>query len=167
MSTHKSRRPFRWLVRAGLALALLVLLVFAGSNLFLGTQPGQTFLEKNLNRRTHGITWQVAGASWSPWNGVTVKKLSATLPNAQDAKPPLPPLLELEETQIKPYWGQLLRGKKLFREVVLDGPQLNIPLELLFIVEPTKPSPPPAPKVTPPPVARPKPAPKPPQNKQA
>ena len=166
MSTNKSRHPSRWLVRAGFLVGILLLLVFAGSNLFLGTKPGQNFLQKNLNRRTQGISWQVAGASWSPWNGITVKKLTATIPNAQTPETKLPPLLELQQTELKPYWSQLLRGKKLFREVILDEPQLNIPLELLFVVEPVKPTPPPAPKATPPPTPKPKKTSKPPQNKQ-
>ena len=146
---------------------VLLLLLFAGSNLLLSTKPGQDFLQKNLNQRTPGVTWEVAGASWSPWNGITVKKLTAAFADAQDIEPPLPPLLELQEIEIKPYWGQLLRGKKLFREVILDEPQLNIPVELMVVAKPIKPSPPPAPKATPPQPDPPKQAPKPPQKKPA
>ena len=164
MSATKSRHPFRWLVRAVLALLILVLLAFAGSNLFLSSKPGQTFLKKNLNRRAPGISWQVAGASWSPWNGITVKKLTGHLKGVQKSETPLPPLFELNEVELKPYWGQLLRGKKLFREVILDEPQLNIPAEMMLVVEPTKPTPPPAPKVAQPTVI--KPTPRPPKEKQ-
>ncbi|MGJ8725446.1 MAG: hypothetical protein ACSHYB_12885 [Roseibacillus sp.] len=157
MNSHKSRHPLRWLVRAGLTIIILTLLGYAGSNLFLSTKPGQNFLQKNLNRRTYGISWQVAGASWSPWNGITVKKLTASLPTSQKAQKPLLPLLELQKVELKPYWGQLLRGKNLFREIILDKPQLNIPVEMLLIVEPTKPTTVLQPKVSPPPATKPKP----------
>lgn len=152
MSKKKSRPLIRWLVRGILAGLLLVVLLFVGSNVFLATSPGRSFIQRNLERRS-GLSWQVSGASWSPWNGITVKSLSANLRIPTDEKAPkLPPLLSLKETKLQPYWRQLIQGKKLFREVVLESPQINIPLEYLFIVQPSQPSPPPtvAPSTGPP-----------------
>ena len=158
MKNQLPRRLLRWLVRGGLISAFLVVALFAGSNLFLVSKPGQRFLQKNLNRRTPGLSWQISGATWSPWNGITVQKLSATInpPSGSDS-PELLPLLTLQETELKPYWGQLLRGKKLFREITLDQPEFNIPIEYFVIAKPTKPTPPPAP---PQPKSKPKPKPK-------
>ena len=49
--------------------------------------------------------------------------------------------------------------------MILEEPQFNIPLEMLLVVEPTKPTPPPAPQVTPQPSPQPKQTPQPPQEK--
>lgn len=165
MSTNKSSHPLRRFVRAGLALVILLLIIFAGSNIFLSSKPGQKFLQKHLSRRTHGITWQVAGATWSPWNGITVKELTAQLASNQESKNSNPPLLQLKKTKLKPYWGQLLRGKKLFRELILDEPHLNIPAEMFIAIEPTRPTPPPKPKVKHPHTVKPQPSQKPPKTK--
>ncbi|MDQ8191358.1 hypothetical protein [Roseibacillus persicicus] len=153
MSREKSQPLLRWLVRGILAGLLLIVLLFAASNIFLATPAGRKFLQSNLERRS-GIRWQISGASWSPWNGVTVKNLAGHLKLPPDARAqPLPPLLALKEARLKPYWKDLLRGKKLFREANLVGPELNVPVELLFVVQPTTPAPP----VQPAPVEQPKP----------
>ena len=159
MSKKQSRPRLRWLVRGSLIGLLLLALLFAGSNFFLTSKAGQNFLQKNLNRRTHGITWQVSGASWSPWNGITVRELSARIKIPEGVqKDELPPLLELKKTELKPYWGQLIRGKKLFREITLEEPRFNIPAEFLVLAAPTKPAAPPqqAPKPKPKPKPNPK-----------
>ena len=112
MSTPKSRGPLWWLFRAGLVSVVLLLVIFAGSNLFLGTQPGQTFLQKNLNQRTHGISWQVAGASWSPWNGITVKKLTAKFSDTEESEPPLSLLsLSFSKRSSNPTGANFFAGK--------------------------------------------------------
>ena len=146
-------------------MAILLLVVFAGSNLFLVSKPGREFLEKNLNRRAQGLSWQISGASWSPWNGITVKNLSARLrlPD-QASEPNLLPLVTLREAELKPYWGQLMRGKKLFREVVVNEPVINLPVEYLVTIKPVQPTPQPAKK--PKSQAKPKPKPSVPQPPQ-
>lgn len=152
MKDKPPRRLLRWLVRGGLVGGLLLFVGFAGSNLFLSSNLGQKFLQKNLNRRTPGLAWEISGATWSPWNGITVKELSARVkePSGEPSLELLP-LLTLRETELKPYWGQLLRGKKLFREILVEEPVLNIPLEGLLVVAPSQPAPlpEPTPKVQP------------------
>ena len=140
MKATKSWRQLRWPIRIILGLILLLILLFAASNLFLASSLGQKFLQKNLTRRTNGLQWQVSGANWSPWRGITIKELSAHLDtphNTPNSK--LPPLLTLQEINLKPYWGQLIRGKKLFREIVLEKPNIQIPIEHFIYTPPTKP----------------------------
>lgn len=163
MKKKPAERVLRWLLRGGLAAGLLVLLLFAGSNLFLGSKPGREFLQKNLDRRLPGLSWEVSGGSWSPWKGITIQRMEARYRNLDQD---IPPLLTLEKVALKPYWSQLLRGKKLFREIVVEKPEVNIPVEFLIVAQPTPPPPPPAappePKVPKPPKAKKPQTPKPP-----
>ena len=179
-STPRRKKGFLfWLKRLVIAGALLTLLLFLGSNLFLRSSIGQRSIEKNLNRRTLGLIWQIESASWSPWNGVSVQNLTANFSTPETEQ--LPPLLILEEITLKPYWREILQGKKLFREVTLEQPHLRFPAEFLITTAPpaappSQPSPTPQAKEDPTPTpksattpgkpkpqpARPKPAPKPP-----
>ena len=133
------RKFLRRLIRTVFTVLILILLLFLGSNLFLASSAGEKFILKNLSRRAPGIQWQVSGANWSPWQGITVKELSAELTLPPEITAEVPPLFVLQEVNLKPYWGQLIRGKKLFREIVIEEPVLNIPIELLVITPPSKP----------------------------
>lgn len=131
------RRVLRWTTRLlGGGLALTVLLFF-GSNLFLATGWGRSLLIKQVSRRAPALTWAVESASWSPWNGFSLKGLSARIPN----QPQSPALLTLPSARLQPYWSQALRGRRIFRELVLESPEINLPIEALFVVAPqTQPS---------------------------
>lgn len=142
MKDRKTKKLWIWLLRVLLAIVVLLLLLFAGSNLFLSSSSGQKFLQKKLNQRTIGLQWDVSGASWSPWRGITIRKLSAKLRPSSNIPPgEHPPFFSLREAELKPYWGQLIRGKKLFREVIVDEPVLNVPLESLFALNPQQTAP--------------------------
>ena len=41
------------------------------------------------------------------------------------------PLIDVASINAKPYWGQLLRGKARFREVIIDSPECVFPVEVL------------------------------------
>lgn len=129
----KTRRRVLWgttrLLGGGLVLAVLL---FLGSNLFLATGWGRGLLVKQVTRRAPRLTWAVEGATWSPWNGFSLRGLSARIPGNTEA----PPILSLPAARLKPYWSQALRGRRIFRELVLDGPEIQLPIEALFVVRP-------------------------------
>ncbi len=141
MKKHSSRGFLRWLIKGVLLGLFLTLVLFFGSNLFLTSSLGQRFLAKNLQGRLPALSWEVAGAHWSPWNGITIEQLSARIKGVEGAhQEKIRPFFVLKNTEIKPYWGQFLRGKKLFREVIFEEPEFNIPVEYLIIAEPAPPA---------------------------
>ncbi|MBK1834502.1 hypothetical protein [Roseibacillus ishigakijimensis] len=138
MRGRKWRRLRRWLGFGLLLGVLAALLVFLGGNWFLTSSPGRRLLARQLERRTPALRWEVAGATWSPWQGVTVRRLSAHLrspgggPGAD-----LPPLLRLREMRLQPHWREVWKGRKVFHEIGVDQPELNLPLEYLVVVQPS------------------------------
>ncbi|MDP0491675.1 MAG: hypothetical protein Q7Q71_11550 [Verrucomicrobiota bacterium JB023] len=143
MSKGKRQTWGKWILRILIAVLIAVPLLFLLSNLALRTSWGREAIAKQLGRRTPGLSWQLASASWSPWKGFELAGLQARI---KGAPPETPDFLSVDRTSVEPYWGESLKGKPIFREVEVDSPQLNLPLELLFVTR----QPPP---LTPPPVA--------------
>lgn len=83
-----------------------------------------------------GFEWSVGSVSWSPWGGVHLGELEAVVPGMQTSG--APPLMVVEEIRVRPYWGQLLRGNLKVREVLVESPVGDLPLELLATMTPVQ-----------------------------
>ena len=122
----------RWLFRVAIVLLLLPVVLFFASNLILTSSWGKDFLSKKLDQKFPTLKWSISQVRWSPWRGVSVKGLEANFANLDSkSEKSRPPAFELEEVNVKPYWGQMFRGKKLFREIIVEKPTINIPIEYL------------------------------------
>lgn len=139
-------------------LLLIPLLFFGLSNLWLTSSWGTGVVERKLKERT-SMDWEVQGATWAPWSGITIE--GATMLQPQELRAEMEePLLEVQRINVKPYWGRLVRGEVKAREVTVDSPQLTVSVEMLAAlvseVGESEPVAPPKPKkpVTPPKVAK-------------
>lgn len=130
-------RSLVWSARLLLAGVVLLVLLYLVSNLFLATKPGQSFVQKQLTRRAPTLVWTHESLAWSPWRGITIKKLEARL----KAYPEAPPLLQLEEGVLRPYWRESLRGRRAIRELSLSRPTINLPIEAFLVSLPAQPAP--------------------------
>ncbi|MFD2256138.1 hypothetical protein ACFSSA_05575 [Luteolibacter algae] len=126
----KKWRRVRKLVIMLLALGIFApLALFGLSNLLLQSPPARDLLARKLTART-GLAASIQGASWSPWGGITIYGLSIPQPGplleAIDS-----PLAEIERISIDPVWSGLIHKQLLIKGVVLEKPQLALPIELL------------------------------------
>ncbi len=117
----------RWFVVPLLVLSLGLLLV---SNLLLQTRWGRGWLERKLERRSR-FDWSVESLSWTPWSGIQIRNITAK-PRGRDRSLASRPLC-LADIDARIYWGALLRGEVVLREVRFRRAELSIPLELLAL----------------------------------
>ena len=117
----------RWRRRLLILVLGLPVLGWLGSNLVIGSGWGRAKLAGKLQGMS-GYEWSVGGAWWSPWGGVRLADLEGAVPGARNQG--YGPLLVVEELLVKAYWGRLLRGELRLREVVVEGPRGEVPLEL-------------------------------------
>jgi hypothetical protein len=137
-------RPLVWMLRLLLIGVAGLILLFFGSNLFLASKPGQRLVQKQLARRAPALLWSHEEVSWTPWNGIVIKNLKARLKD----HPKAPPLLNLKEGTLQPYWAEIFRGKRVLREISLSEPIINLPLEAILLTQPARPVPTPEAKET-------------------
>jgi hypothetical protein len=138
------RRLLKWLA----ALAALPLAAFGLSNLWLASPWGRALITSKIQHRT-GLESTLSAASWSPWNGVTLRGLTCRQP-AELRAHFTDPLLAVDRIRVAPVWNAWLRGRISIHHVEIDTPQLALPIELLAHLAasqaPPKPAaPPPAP----------------------
>ncbi|MBT8036188.1 MAG: hypothetical protein KJO21_01470 [Verrucomicrobiae bacterium] len=123
------RSALRSLPRLGGWFALIVLLAYGASNIWLSSRWGKGVAETKLKART-GLDWQVESMSWSPWNGVTISGAQMLQPEA--LRPYLSePLIAVDRIRVRPYWSPLLRGRVRMRELQLNAPKLTVAVEML------------------------------------
>ena len=124
-----NRRGFRrWRWWIALLLVSPVILVLAG-NLFLSSPWSRRWIAAKIERVT-GMEARVGGASWSPWNGPSIRRIELLQPGPlRDSLKE--PLMRIREARIVPVWPAWLRGRFEIRAVHLDSPRLVLPVELL------------------------------------
>ncbi len=122
----------RLVVHASLAGVLLVILAYGASNLYLMTAPGKARLGENISARLH-LETSVQGASWSPWNGLTVYGIQTRQPEQLRKTIPSPFLL-VRSIQVVPDWKRLLRRDFAVREISVIDPELTVPIELATLI---------------------------------
>lgn len=111
---------------------LLILGCFGASNLWLNSPWGCGLLTAKLEQKTQ-LEWSIEGASWSPWNGLTLRSVQMLQP--EELRSQLrQPIVEVESIVVRPYWQPLLRGKLQLREVTVDSPQVTLAVEMLAMV---------------------------------
>lgn len=144
------RRRARWLA----AIAAIPLAAFGLSNLWLASPWGRGLTASIIKRRT-GLESTLLSASWSPWNGVTLRGLACQQP-AELRAHFTDPLLAVDRIRVAPVWNAWLRGRISIHHVEIDAPQLTLPVELLaHLATSQSPPKPAAPPPTPPPPTQP------------
>ena len=144
----ESRRgSSRWRRTFPILLATPVFALLLGYFILAGGITGRWIASK-IQART-GMETRVGGASWSPWNGVSI--------NAVDLLQPAPlraavqdPLVRIGSIRLAPVWRAWLRGRLEVRSITLDSARLVLPVELISELARQAAPAPPAP---PPPVA--------------
>ena len=139
--TGRSRRGFRRLGRWLLFLALLPILAFGLSNLALNSGWVRDRLASKIKARTT-LDTKIGGASWSPWNGITIHDVRLEQPEV--LRPMVAePLVSIGTMRIVPNWKSWLQRKFGLREIHLDSPRVVLPLELVsYFAPPAPPQPP-------------------------
>ena len=134
----RKKRWIRRLATSTLVLAFsLPLLAFGISNLYLVSPKGRAKIASMASARL-GLESSVAGATWSPWNGITLYGLRIEQPAPLRAAVPSP-LLLVESIRVVPAWRMILSKQLLIRSMDIVRPQLTIPIELLSQI-PSKPA---------------------------
>lgn len=126
------RKLRRW-KKIGLALIalafLLPLLAFVLSNLFLLSPKGRKFVAARI-ARVLPLETSVSGATWSPWNGITLHGLRLEQPAPLRAAV-RKPLLTIQTIRIHPDWRKLLRKNLSAKGIEIVKADLTLPVELL------------------------------------
>ncbi|MBN8457700.1 MAG: hypothetical protein J0M04_07675 [Verrucomicrobia bacterium] len=125
----KRRRLGKWLRRLAAFFLLAPPLGFGLSNACLGSKWGREAIASRISRRC-GLETRIAGASWSPWNGISLRGLEIAQPE-QLGGLAKEPLLALETVRITPVWRGLLRGRPVIREVDVKRPRVVLTVEML------------------------------------
>lgn len=119
------RRWRRWLV----GLALLPLAVFGLSNLALNSPWARHWIASKIQQRTT-LETRIGGASWSPWNGASLRDLRIEQP--EPLRPLVgEPLFRVSLLRAKPVWRSWLKGNPELKGLTLQSPELVLPLELI------------------------------------
>lgn len=124
--SHRLRPWIRrglWLLLTGPPLG------FALSNLWLASGWGRAAIASRIERRC-GLETRIGGASWSPWNGVTLRQVELLQPAALRPRCATP-LLSVERLRIEPVWSALAARRLSIRALTVERPQLAITVELL------------------------------------
>lgn len=126
-SAHSSvrRKLFRALCWGGVVL----LGIFAASNLWLWSAWGTGMVEAELKKRT-GQDWEIGSISWSPWNGISLYDTAMLQP--EELREALDqPVLKVDRVRVRPYWLQLVRGRVYPKSIEVDSPELTVSVEML------------------------------------
>jgi hypothetical protein len=142
-----ARRGFRrWRgVVLGLAVSPFLLLLFA--NLLLTSPWSRGRMAGKISRATGGLEARIDAASWTPWNGISLRGIELLQPLPLRAAAG-EPLLRVAAVRADPVWRSWLRGRPEISGLVVDSPRLVLPLELLSHLAksaPAAPTPAPAP----------------------
>ncbi|MBK1882089.1 hypothetical protein JIN85_06665 [Luteolibacter pohnpeiensis] len=146
------RIPRRWLrilFYLGIIVFVLIpLLAFGGSNLFLASAWGRGFLAGKIEKITR-LEASIGGASWSPWNGISLSNVRLMQPPALRKAVPQP-VAKIEKIRLEPVWSAWLRGHREIRALHLDSPKIVLPLQLISqLIPPTPEQKPAQPTATP------------------
>ena len=123
------RRGFSRWRRAIPALLGLPVVAWLLGNLVLSSASSCRRVAAKISHHT-GLEARVGGASWSPWNGVSISGLELLQP------PPIrgvvkQPLVRIDQVCVTPVWQAWLRGRFEIRTIELVSPRFVVPMELL------------------------------------
>lgn len=124
------RRGFRrWRVAAiCLLVSPAILLLLA--NLVLSSPWSRRWIAGKIGQRAGGLEARVSSASWSPWNGFSIRGIELLQP-VQLRAAVKEPLLRVDSVNADPVWRSWLRGNPEIRGIVIDSPRIVLPLELV------------------------------------
>lgn len=106
-----------------------LLAAFGVSDLFLLGPEGNEFIERRVESRLR-LESSVKGATWSPWNGITINDLRIGQPDGTSG-PLATPLLSVRSIRLYPDWVAL-GGRRLEPKAIgILKPEITIPIELL------------------------------------
>lgn len=129
----------RWLRWFAVVLPAIPLAAFGLSNLVLGSAKGRAWIAARIQSRTT-LETSIGGASWSPWNGVTVRQIRINQPEPLREFVPTP-LAEIQTLNIRPVWKAALRGHLDIRRMTVEKPKIVLPLQLIaYFAPPTPPA---------------------------
>ena len=115
--------------RLGAIGVLLPLVAFGLSNLWLASAWGRAALASRVQQRC-GLETCIGGASWSPWRGVTLRRLTIAQPAAlRDLVSE--PLLSIDSLRIEPVWSRLFKRQLSIRALTVDQPRLVLTVEMM------------------------------------
>ncbi len=154
----KRRGVRRWRRAAPILLVLPVAGLLLG-NLLLSSPWSCRWIASKIQRHAGGLEARIGGASFTPWDGVSLRTLELLQPAPLRAAIK-EPLLRIDSVRVAPVWKAWLRGRLEVRSITLDTPRIVLPLELVSHLAkpaPTAPPPPPppvapSPATVPPPV---------------
>ncbi|MBC7979317.1 MAG: hypothetical protein H7Y36_02000 [Armatimonadetes bacterium] len=133
----------KWIKKAilvAVSLAITVpLLAYGLSNLYLLSPKGREWIAGKIQQRI-SLETSVRGATWSPWNGVTLYGLQVR--QAEPLREAIKsPLLSVKEIRVMPTWRALIRRQLLIKNINIQQPSLTIPIELLSQIPTKQPDP--------------------------
>lgn len=127
----------RWLRWSAILLPAIPLAAFGLSNLVLNSAKGRSWMAARIQSRTT-LETSIGGASWSPWNGVTVRQIRVSQPGPLQEYVAAP-LAEIETLNIRPVWKAALRGHLDIRRMTVEKPRIVLPLQLVAHFAPPTP----------------------------
>ncbi|MEI6656180.1 MAG: hypothetical protein WCP45_15560 [Verrucomicrobiota bacterium] len=104
-------------------------LAFGLSNLGLASPWGRERIASRLSQRI-GLHARIGGASWSPWHGVTLRKIDISQP-PELSSAIADPLLSIASLQLTPVWRSWLHGRFELRAAEFDSPRLVASVEMM------------------------------------
>ena len=137
------RRWRRWLG----AICAVPLLGFVLSNLWLTSPWGRGWMVAKIRHRS-GLQTEIRAASWSPWNGFTLRDIQVLQP--PELRPTIrEPLLHIASLRLTPHWLAGLHGRLDVRSVALESPRLVLSVQMMSYLA-QQPATPAAPSAVPP-----------------
>ena len=119
------RRWTRWL----LVLCALPPGAFALSTLWLASPWGCRWIATKIQQRS-GLETHLDGASWSPWNGVTLREIVIYQPPGLRSAI-AEPLLRIASLRIEPAWRLCLHGQFAARVATADAPRVVLSVQMM------------------------------------
>jgi len=110
-------------------LLLLPIVVFCGSNLWLQSTWGRSWLEKIIQQKTSCYV-RIGGAGWLPGGQIWLDDLRVIIP-AADGVSGETTVLQIRCVSMRPAWRSWLRGSRKISEIVISHPRLDVPLDVL------------------------------------
>jgi len=133
---RRGRRHWPWAI---VLLAAIPLLLFAASNLWLNVY-GRNWIAGKITQKTT-LETQLGGASWSPWNGVSLREIEISQPEALKSSV-AKPMARIDQVRIQPVWKALLRKTLEMKSIELDSPEIVLPVQVLaFLSQSAQPTP--------------------------
>jgi hypothetical protein len=133
---RRGRRLWPW---AFVLLAACPLFLFAASNLWLNVS-GKTWIAGKITQKTT-LDTQIGGASWSPWNGLSLRNIELSQPEALKSSVKKP-LARIDQLRIQPVWKALFRQTLEVKSMELDSPEIVLPVQILaFLSQSAQPAP--------------------------